>query len=39
MKIDVETHEPAVLKGMGEYLRSFRPTMLIELLNDEVAQQ
>ena len=37
MKIDVETHEPEVLEGMGEYLSLFRPTMLIEILNDEVA--
>jgi FkbM family methyltransferase len=37
MKIDVETHEPEVLKGMGPYLEKFRPTLLIEVLNDEVA--
>lgn len=37
LKIDVETHEPAVLKGFLELLRRDRPTMLIELLNDDVA--
>ena len=39
MKIDVETHEPEVLEGMGEYLKKFQPTMLIEILNDEVGQR
>ncbi len=39
LKIDVETHEPAVLKGFAEVLRRDRPTLLIELLNDEVALQ
>ncbi|MEP6711017.1 MAG: FkbM family methyltransferase [Ferruginibacter sp.] len=36
MKIDVETHEVEVLKGMGNYLETMKPTMLIEILNDEV---
>jgi len=36
LKIDVETHEPEVLEGLGDYLDQFRPTMLIEILNDEV---
>ena len=38
MKIDVETHEAEVLEGMGEYLEKFKPTMLIEILNNEVGQ-
>lgn len=37
MKIDVETHEPEVLEGMGELLCRCRPSMLIEVLNEEVA--
>jgi FkbM family methyltransferase len=37
MKIDVETHEPEVLAGMGPYLEKFRPALLIEILNGEVA--
>jgi len=37
MKIDVETHEAEALEGMGKYLNEFQPTMLIEILNDEVA--
>ncbi len=37
MKIDVETHEAKVLEGMGEYLQKFSPTMLVEILNEEVA--
>lgn len=37
MKIDVETHEPEVLAGMGKYLKEFRPDMLIEILNEEIA--
>ncbi len=36
LKIDVETHEPEVLAGFGKYLDEFKPTMLIEVLNDEV---
>jgi FkbM family methyltransferase len=36
IKIDVETHEPEVLEGMGEYLKQNRPTMLIEVLSDEI---
>lgn len=36
LKIDVETHEVEVLEGFADYLKSFRPTMLIEILNDEV---
>lgn len=39
MKIDVETHEPEVLKGMGEYLMRFKPTIIIEVLDDEIAKQ
>ncbi|MBL7951194.1 MAG: FkbM family methyltransferase [Flavobacteriales bacterium] len=37
LKIDVETHEPAVLEGCGTLLKEHRPTLLIELLNDDVA--
>jgi FkbM family methyltransferase len=39
IKIDVETHEPEVLEGMEEYLQLFQPTMLIEILNDEIGQR
>lgn len=39
LKIDVETHEPAVLSGFIDLLRRDRPTMLIELLNDDVAMR
>lgn len=37
LKIDVETHEVEVLEGLGERLRSQKPSMLIEILNDSVA--
>lgn len=36
IKIDVESHEPAVLRGMGECLRKFHPTLIIEIWNNEV---
>ena len=36
IKIDVETHEPEVLEGMEEFLKLFKPTLLIEVLNDEI---
>ena len=39
MKIDVETHEPEVLEGMGKYLKLFKPTMLIEILSNEVGEK
>lgn len=39
MKIDVETHEPEVLLGMGEYLQLFKPTMIIEVLDNEIANR
>jgi len=38
MKIDVETFEPQVLKGMSHYLKKFAPTILIEILNNGVAR-
>ena len=38
MKIDVETHEVEALQGFREYIRSFEPTILIEVLNDTVAR-
>ncbi len=38
IKIDVETHEAEVLEGFSEYLAAFKPTMLIEVLNDEVGK-
>lgn len=37
MKIDVESHEPSVIKGMGTYLQKFRPIIIIEILNEKVA--
>jgi FkbM family methyltransferase len=39
MKIDVETHEPEVLQGFSYYLFQFKPTMLIEILNNEVGEK
>jgi FkbM family methyltransferase len=36
MKIDVEMHEPEVLEGMKGYLKAFQPTILIEILGDEI---
>jgi FkbM family methyltransferase len=36
LKIDVETHEPEVLEGFGTYLNKYRPTMFVEVLNNEV---
>jgi FkbM family methyltransferase len=36
IKIDVEHHEPAVLRGMGRYLRQL-PTLLIEVLDETAA--
>jgi len=35
VKMDVERHEPAALRGMQSILRDSRPTLLIEVLDDE----
>lgn len=39
MKIDVETHEPQVIEGFSNYLAEFRPTIIIEILNNQVAEK
>lgn len=39
MKIDVETLEPEVLKGLGAYLDKFKPSILVEVLSDEIGKQ
>jgi len=39
IKIDVETHEPEVLEGMENYLEMYKPTLLIEILNDEIGEK
>ena len=36
MKIDVETFEPQVLEGLGDVLHETKPSMIVEVLNDEV---
>lgn len=33
IKLDVERHEPAALRGMAETIRRFRPTILVEVLD------
>ena len=38
MKIDVESHEPAVLQGFNEGIKHFKPSILIEILSDEVGK-
>lgn len=37
LKIDVETHEPEVLRGFGRYLGEHRPALLIEIRDEAVA--
>ena len=34
IKIDVEGHEPAVIRGLGDLLATSKPTMLVEILSD-----
>ena len=36
LKIDVETFEPLVLEGLGQLLGEQTPSMLVEVLNDDV---
>lgn len=39
IKLDVETFEGEVLEGLGTYLQKYEPTLLVEILNDEVGQK
>jgi FkbM family methyltransferase len=39
IKIDVERHEPAVVRGMGALLAKARPAILLEVLTDSVAEE
>jgi hypothetical protein len=39
MKIDVETHEPQVLEGYSRYISQHKPTILIEILEQEIADK
>jgi FkbM family methyltransferase len=39
LKIDVESHEPAVIEGLGKKLFEFRPSMIVEIWNDEIGQK
>lgn len=39
VKIDVELHEPDVIKGFGSCLKDLKPVILIEVLTEEVARQ
>ncbi len=39
MKIDVETHEPEVMEGFIQYFLQFNPILLIEILNEQVANK
>lgn len=36
IKIDVESHEPAVLRGLGDWLPRFRPSLIVEIWDNEV---
>lgn len=37
MKVDTELHEPEVIEGFSVHIEKFKPVILIEVLNDEVA--
>ena len=39
IKIDVETHEPAVIEGFLSHIKQYKPTLIIEILNDEVGEK
>tara|TARA_Y100001934_G_scaffold271334_1_gene357713 strand:+ start:2596 stop:3378 length:783 start_codon:yes stop_codon:yes gene_type:complete len=36
IKIDVESHEASVLRGMGDLLKNYHPTLIIEIWNNKV---
>jgi FkbM family methyltransferase len=39
MKIDVETHEPEVLEGFAVYMKLYRPSIIIEVIREEIAER
>jgi FkbM family methyltransferase len=39
IKLDVESHEPEVVEGMGPYLARMRPTFIVEVWNDDVGRR
>jgi len=39
MKVDVEGYELKVLEGMGKYLALYKPSMIIEVLTAELAEE
>ena len=39
IKMDVEKHEPEVIEGFKKYILIQQPTILIEILEDEIAQK
>lgn len=39
VKIDVETHEPAVIRGMQETIARFRPAIMVEVLYPEQGRE
>lgn len=39
VKIDVETHEPEVLEGMEDILERDMPALIVEILNEDVANK
>ncbi len=39
IKLDVELHEVHVVKGMGKYLKKYRPDFLIEVLDNNIAKK
>ena len=38
IKIDVESHEAAVLRGLGDWLPRFHPSLIVEIWNNEVGE-
>jgi FkbM family methyltransferase len=39
IKIDVESHEPEVLEGLADCLRTMQPALLVEIWNDEIGKR
>ena len=39
LKLDVEMHEPEVFEGFTKYLKLYKPTMLVEILSDEIGEK
>jgi len=39
LKIDIEMHEAEAIEGLGHYINSYKPIIILEILSEEVAKK